>query len=284
MSWLTFWQSMLGVPFRLGYVGVRGVTTRYLEAGEPSAHPLVLVHGTGAHLEVFLPALPGLAQTFRVIAYDMVGHGLSDKPEEPYTTEVLSCHLVSLMETLGVERPTLLGHSLGALVAAWTAGCYPDRVARLILVTPGAVLDDPEVLRRIREGTLRALDRLDRESIRQRLVWLFQRPENLTEELLELRRRIYAQPGYREAAQRGMVMQEPDIRRRFAWREDWASKVRQPILLLYSRADPATPVEGLDLLRKWWPHMREEELPNTGHFPMLEDPDGFVRAVLAFAA
>jgi 2-hydroxy-6-oxonona-2,4-dienedioate hydrolase len=277
---LTFWTSLMKVPFRLGYVQAGGVPTRYLEAGEGPA--LVLIHGAGAHLEVFLPVVPLLAQGRRVIAYDMVGHGLSAKPPVDYTTEVLSTHLLDLLSALELPRASLLGHSLGALVAAWTAAYRPERVDRLVLVTPGSVADDPEVLKRIREGTLRALERLEQDAIRERLVWLFQRPEALTEELIALRLSIYRLPEYREAALRALVMQDPEVRRRFGWREEWARRMTKPIFLLWSQKDPGTPAEGLHLLRKWWPQMAETELEGVGHFPMLEDPKWFAQAVRSF--
>lgn len=108
----TFWTSLMRVPFRLGYVQAGGVSTRYLEAGEGPA--LVLIHGAGAHLEVFLPVVPLLAQGRRVIAYDMVGHGLSAKPPVDYTTEVLSAHLHA-----GGSRRVRAGGSLLLGVGEW---------------------------------------------------------------------------------------------------------------------------------------------------------------------
>ncbi len=101
--------------------------------------------GRGRTSRVFLPAVPLLAQGRRVIAYEMVGHGFSARPPMDYTTEVLSAHLLDLLSALEVPRASLLGHSLGALVAAWTAAYQPERVEQLILVTPGSVADDPKV-------------------------------------------------------------------------------------------------------------------------------------------
>lgn len=279
----SLWQDLAGTPFHVDYVDAGGVRTRYLEAGQDGqGAPIVLVHGTGSHLEVFLPVVPLLAHGRKVIAYDMVGHGLSAKPAEDYTTAVLSRHLLDLLESLGIESAVVVGHSLGALVAAWTAARHPERVARLVLVTPGTILDDPAVLNRIREGTLRALQQLDRDSIRQRLLWLFKRPEALTEEFVALRHRVYAQPGYKEAATRAMVMQDPAVRKRYAWREDWVKDIALSTLLIYSRDDPGTPLEGIAVLRKWLPQLKEAHLDGTGHFPTMEDPNAFAQAVVHF--
>ena len=63
-------------------------------AASGSGPELVLLHGTGGHLEAYARDIAGLAADFRVTAYDMVGHGWSDLPDRPYTIDVLSDHLV----------------------------------------------------------------------------------------------------------------------------------------------------------------------------------------------
>ena len=109
--------------------------TRVLQAG--SGPDLILLHGTGGHLEAYARDIAGLAREFRVTAYDMVGHGWSDLPDTPYTIDVLSDHLIGLMDALGISRAHLSGESLGGWVTAWTAAYHPDRVDRLVLNTPG---------------------------------------------------------------------------------------------------------------------------------------------------
>ena len=97
-----------------------------LQAG--SGPDLVLLHGTGGHLEAYARDIAGLARDFRVTAYDMVGHGWSDLPDRPYTIDVLSDHLLGPLDALGIDAAHLSGESLGGWVAAWTAAHHPDRV------------------------------------------------------------------------------------------------------------------------------------------------------------
>jgi len=279
---MSFYRHLLGFPFRQDYVQAGGVPTRYLRVEGGSGAPVVCVHGAGAHLEVFIPVLPGLARGRDALAYDMVGHGLSGKPDRPYTTPVLAQHLVDFLQALGIPRAVLVGHSLGALVSAWTAAHWPEKVAALVLVTPGTIESDPEVLRRIREGTLRALETLDEASVRERLAWLFYQKEALDEELVGARLAIYRQPGYREAALRALAMQDPEVRRESGWRRDWVGRVRAPTLVLWSPKDPGTPPQGLELLKGWLPPARFLTLEASGHFPTLEEPGSFVRVVGAW--
>ncbi len=133
---ISIWGELADIDHELRHVDVAGVRTRVLRAG--SGPDLVLLHGTGGHLEAYARDIAGLAADFRVTAYDMVGHGWSDLPDRPYTIDVLSEHLVGLMDALGIGAAHLSGESLGGWVAAWTAAHHPDRVRPAWCSTPRA--------------------------------------------------------------------------------------------------------------------------------------------------
>ena len=115
-------------------------------AAAGSGPDLVLLHGTGGHLEAYARDIAGLAADFRVTAYDMVGPRLVDLPDRPYTIDVLSDHLIGLLDALDIGAAHLSGESLGGWVAAWTAAHHPERVDRLVLNTPGNIANKPEVM------------------------------------------------------------------------------------------------------------------------------------------
>ena len=104
---ISIWGELADVDHELRHVDVGGVRTRVLQAG--SGPDLVLLHGTGGHLEAYARDIAGLAADFRVTAYDMVGHGWSDLPDRPYTIDVLSDHLLGLMDALGIEPRAPVG-------------------------------------------------------------------------------------------------------------------------------------------------------------------------------
>jgi len=168
---ISIWGELADVDHQLRHVDVVGVRTRVLQAG--SGPDLVLLHGTGGHLEAYARDIAGLACDFRVTAYDMVGHGWSDLPDVPYTIDVLSNHLIGLLDALGIDRPHLSGESLGGWVTAWTAAHHPDRVARLVLNTPGNIANKPEVMARMRESTMAAVLDPSDETVRRRVEFLF---------------------------------------------------------------------------------------------------------------
>lgn len=130
------------------FIEVEGVRLHYVERGE--GQPLVLLHGDGSMIQDF--ALSGLidlaAKKYRVIAFDRPGYGYSDRPRTTVWTPQAQAELLHLaLHRLGIERPIVLGHSLGTLVAISLALQAPDYVKSLVLLSgyyyPTARLDVP---------------------------------------------------------------------------------------------------------------------------------------------
>src|SRR4051794_21568961 len=106
------------------------------EAG--SGKPLVMLHGLGATKAEFLPSVPALAPTgFRTIAIDLPGFGDSDKPfPAAYDARFFARWVAATLDALGLDRTHLLGHSMGGRVALEVGMRHPDRIDRLVLMTP----------------------------------------------------------------------------------------------------------------------------------------------------
>jgi pimeloyl-ACP methyl ester carboxylesterase len=109
-----------------------GLAFRYWEAGPAAARPVVLLHALGAGADDWLEIGPALGERWRVIALDQRGHGGSARPGA-YSFELMRDDLARLIDTLGLEQPALLGHSMGGTVAYLYAEAFPARVARLVI-------------------------------------------------------------------------------------------------------------------------------------------------------
>lgn len=277
---VSIWGELSTVEHELRYVDVAGVRTRVLRAG--SGPDLVLLHGTGGHLEAYARDVGPLARRFRVTAYDMVGHGWSDLPDTPYTTDVLSDHLLGLMDTLGIDRAHLSGESLGGWVAAWTAAHHPGRVDRLVLNTPGNIANKQEVMARLRASTTRAVDDPSEANVRPRVEWLFHDPSMVTDELVNLRRTVYGREGFRRAVDNILVLQDPVTRAGYSWDPSWVGRITAPTLLLWTDHDPTGGLDEAEMLRAWLPDARLVVVAGAGHWPQWERPAEFVTAHARF--
>lgn len=276
----TYWERLLGVPFRQGYVEVLGVRTRVVEAGEGPA--LVFLHGIGGTLEAHLNLVPRLAPEFRLVLYDMPGRGFSDYPDRPYTVDYLAEHLVALQEALGIREAFWVGQSLGGWVAAWGAAHGPGRALGLVLNNPGNVKSRPEALARLRESNLRLAENPTREEVRARLAWLFHRKECLREEDVEVRLLAYRRPGFSRAMEHITAMLVPEVRSRYVWAPGWVGRVGVPALLLWSRGNPLATREDMEELTSWFPRGRLAVLEDSGEFPQVEEEERFVALLREF--
>src|SRR5690606_4272187 len=112
-----------------------GVRLRFRQAGR--GEPVVLLHGFAASLAAVAPLADSLAMDHRVVALDQRGHGRSTIPSESdaYGREMGS-DVVQLLDHLEIERAHLVGHSMGAVVSAFVASRYPDRVATVSMIAP----------------------------------------------------------------------------------------------------------------------------------------------------
>src|SRR5215210_1820581 len=116
---------------------LHGHRVSYREGG--SGPVLVLVHGITSSSRSWEPLLPLLEEHFTVVAPDLLGHGDSAKPVGDYSLGAYACLVRDLMLTLGHERATIVGHSLGGGVAMQVAYQFPELIERLVLVSSGGL-------------------------------------------------------------------------------------------------------------------------------------------------
>ena len=192
----SIWTNFAGCGVKETYIDAAGIRTRVLEAG--SGAPLVLLHGTGGHAETYSRNIGPLSKHFHVFALDMIGHGYTDRPPVQYTMDVFADHVVAVLDAFGERSAFVSGESLGGGVACWTALKYPTRVKALALNT--GILARPDAagmkqLNDVEDRTRRLAAEFSRDLIRRRLEWLVLDPASITEELVDIRYKIYEQPG-----------------------------------------------------------------------------------------
>ncbi len=276
------WTDLAAGAFSLGYVDADGVRTRCLSAGPADAPPLVLLHGSGGHLETYQRNILPHAAHFRVYAIDMLGHGFTDKPDRDYEIDGYVDHLLDVCDALGLGAIHVSGESLGGWVAARLAIRNPERVRKLVLNTAGGLTANPEVMERLKALSMAAVREPDPAFVRKRLEWLMADPATVTDDLVETRYRIYSQPGMERAMAHIMCLQDMEIRRRNMLTEEQLGTIQAPTLVLWTTHDPTGKVTVGETFARAIPGARLEVMRGCGHWPQFEDPETFNRIHLDF--
>jgi pimeloyl-ACP methyl ester carboxylesterase len=115
------------------YADVNGINLYYETHG--TGRPLILLHGGLGSGEMFGPLLPALAAGHQVIAVDLQGHGRTADVDRPLSIETMADDIAALIGHLGLDRPDVMGYSLGGGVAMLTAIRHPEVVGRLVAVS-----------------------------------------------------------------------------------------------------------------------------------------------------
>jgi 2-hydroxy-6-oxonona-2,4-dienedioate hydrolase len=278
---MSFWSSLGTVGHNIRYIDAGPVRTRVLEAGA-AGDALVLLHGSGGHLEAYARNAGPLGERFRVVALDLIGHGYSSRPDRPYEIADYCAHLLDVLDALALERVHLAGESLGGWIGAAFAARHPDRVRRLVINTPAGLTCNEAALERQRALFLKAVDEPSKANIRTRLEWLMAEPGKVTDDLIDARYAIYTQPGYAQTMRRICYLMEPDGRRRNMLHDADLRAIGVPTLVLWTAHNPTDGVEVGRHAAQTIPDARLEIMEGCGHWPQFEDPPRFNALLSAF--
>jgi 2-hydroxy-6-oxonona-2,4-dienedioate hydrolase len=279
---MSMWTDLLGIPFEVRQVDVKGVSTRAVRAGAGKA--VIFLHGMSGHLEAFVPTLPGHVADFEVHLLDMLGHGFTDKPGGAYTVDRLAQHVLDYMDVMGIEKASLVGISLGGWVAAWLLAHHGDRIERSTLVTPGgSPAGISEHYRtRVRTPTIAAVMNEDIADTRRRLELVMGNKEKVTQEIVDIRFRIYHMPDFRAALEDILQLFELDIYPRYVLSAELLGKIQSEVLLAWSEKDVYADVHGAPHFADNIPHNKLVAFRDAGHWLPFERPADFARVNVAF--
>lgn len=270
------------------FVRIHGYRRAYRVAGRGPA--LLLIHGIGDSSSSWVPLLPALATRFTVVAPDLLGHGNSDKPRADYSVGGFANAMRDLLEVLGIERATVVGHSLGGGVAAQFAYQYPQRCERLVLVSTGGVARDvTPVLRMVTapfaELTLPML-RLPVNRLwgRVALEALRLLDNDLGRDATDVLRVLDALPDGR-----ARVAFTRTLRTAVDWRGQVVTMLDRcyltgslPVQLIWGDRDGVIPVAHAHRAHAAMPGSRLEIFAGAGHFPHHSDPERFLALLTGF--
>jgi 3-oxoadipate enol-lactonase len=239
--------------------------------GDPDAPTLVLVESLGSSLAMWDPQVEPLGRHFRVVRFDLRGHGRSPVPPGPYEIADLGADLLALLDRLGVERAHLCGLSIGGMVTLWVAEHAPGRVDHLVLCCSSARLEPGEAWT-ARAATVRAGGT---EMVADAVVGRWFTPAYAARHpdlVLGMRAMIAGTPaeGYAGCCEAPATM---DLR-------PGLSAVRAPTLLIAAADDPAIPPDHSERLAASIGGARLVVVPDAAHMPNVEQPERVTAAIL----
>lgn len=271
-----YWVNLIHSQIRL----LKGkYTTRILEAGDTRKPALLLLHGTGGHLENYARNIEALAQDFYVIALDFLWHGRSQTTDFSHEViPVLVDQILDVMQNLGIPRAHIEGQSMGGWVAMQFAIQYPEKVDRLILTTTMGYRPDADALPDYIEphwasnlaSSLEVLDQPSFENVKQRMARILAQPERLTDEAVRVRQALYLQPALAEVQKlfiteylSGSTIQKHMIT------DQLAQKIQAPALVYWGDANRTPPLLGQHIAQQI-PQGQFYCAPDTGHWAQFE--------------
>jgi len=275
---------------RLRYVTVHGYRRAYRSAG--TGPVLLLVHGIGDSSESWLPVMAALARHHTVIAPDLLGHGASDKPRADYAVAAYANGMRDLLDVLGFDTATLVGHSLGGGVAAQFAYQFPERCERLVLVASGGAGRDVSPLLRLASAPLADVFLaplrwpLAQPLVRTALAVLGRLDDDLGRDRAHVSRILAGLP---DGAARAVFTRT--LRSVVDWRGQVVTLLDRcylvdavPALVVWGDRDGVIPVHHGRQAHEALPASRLEIFAGAGHFPHHDDPDRFVALMREFVA
>lgn len=269
---------------------MHGHRVSYREAGEPGLPVVLLVHGITSSSATWDPVIPVLAEHAHVIAPDLLGHGDSDKPPGDYSLGALASGLRDLLERLGHDRASVVGHSLGGGVAMQFAYQYYEHCDRMVLVSSGGL--GREVSVALRAATLPGAE-LVLPVIANRHV----RDAGVAVSRLLRRLPVRLPPSVVEAARGYATLADTPARsafvqtlrsvvgpggQRVSGNDRLYLAEGRPVLIVWGARDTVIPAAHAHAAHAAIPGSRLEIFERSGHFPHQDEPIRFARAVLDF--
>jgi len=261
------------------FVDVGGSATHYHDVGEGT--PVLMLHGSGPGVSAWANwqhAIPVLGEQARVIAPDIVGFGLTERPADiRYSLRTWTDHVWAFLDVLGVEQVSVIGNSLGGRIALQMAEDAQDRLDRVVLMgAPGVGMTLTDGLK-----ALRAYEPSP-EAMRDLLRNYFAvDPTLISDELVRIRYEASAAPGAHEAY-RTMFFHPDHAGSELAITEEQVRAITRPTLLVHGREDRVVPVDVSWNMLRLLPEADLRVFARCGHWTQIERARDFNDVVSQF--
>ena len=266
-------------------VSVNGLDLHYIDWGGAAAVPAVSLHGFALNAHSWDEVAPALSDLLHWYALDQRGHGLSARAPElaDYSRDHMAGDVAAFIDSLGLDRPVVVGHSMGGMNAMTFAAAHPGALRALVLVDvgPEVSVDGAAQVRQFVAGPYE-MDSLDDWVEHTHKYYPFRSKERIRARLaVSLRETADGRQAkqfderFRQAEFRGVAESRTDI-----WES--ARRIAVPTLLLHGGKSPVLKREQAEQFAAAVDHVRLVTIPDAGHSVAGDQPEAFARAVRGF--
>jgi len=256
---------------------VNGGEIFYVDAGISKAAPIVLIHGFPFSHEMWDPQIEALQKRFRVIAYDLRGHGKSGVGDGQYMLEFFVDDLLGLLDHLRIERAVLCGLSMGGYIALRAVERKPERVQGLILADTQAKADSNEAKLK-RAAAIKSVKAMGVNAYAEGFVKSAFAPQTLANNkaaVEKIRRIIEANSSLGICGALLALASRTDT-------TESLPGIKAPTLILVGEHDALAPPSASQEMRNRIPNSEIHVIPNAAHMSNLENSEEFNKHLLDF--
>jgi len=258
------------------YFSTNGTTLYYIDVGQPSGSPIVLIHGFPLSHEMWTSQIEALKNAYRVVAFDLRGQGRSEVGDGQFTLEFLVDDLIALLDYLKIDRAVLCGLSMGGYVSLRAVERNTQRVRGLVLCDTKSEAD-PNETKLARSVSIRAIKRDGVDAYAESFLKGALSPTSLKDRhVVETTAKIIRQN--QALGLCGTLLA-------LAGRTDttsFLSKIAIPTLILVGEQDTLTPPEHSRRMQSLIQNSELHIIPKAGHFTNLENPTILNAHLLSF--
>jgi pimeloyl-ACP methyl ester carboxylesterase len=277
---------MANVGFEDRYTNVGNVNTRYWSAGEKGS-TVILLHGVGCSVEFWERNIAALAREHRVFAVDIVGFGRTDKPEVVYTFELMADFVIDFMKTMGIDKASLVGNSMGGAISLTVAAKTPKRVEKIVLVDPvGLGRGQSPVMRLMALPVIgNVLTKPSRKGVLRQMQLCLYDPSQARDDFIDRLTAIGALPGNQRSFLSLLRVTSNILGVKKGIVADFSArlkKIKAPILMIWGRQDQILPLADGEAAVQKMANGRLHVMDRAGHLPQIDKPEEFNATVLDF--
>jgi len=273
----------------MSFAKINGLKLSYLIHG--TGFPVIFIHGYGAKKEIWRTQVEDISKEFQTITFDLRGTGESDRPNIPYTMNMLAEDVKGLMNFIGVEKVHLIGRSFGGMIAQHFVLKYPEKVEKLILIATNFGRTETDWVEIAKKGRLEEIETIKHDPLKafkQKSRWVFH---------VKFRKEMEANPSkkffnifsmedlIRESTinpsrSQDIINQAEAMKTHYTLER--LHEIKNKTLLIAASHDRQTPVTVMTEMRKRIPNSELKVINEAGHFMTLSRASEVNEIILNF--